>query len=122
MSSNRLALYLGLSLLLVADLPAIAADPPASKPAEAEETLSEAQQSLLLQLSDAEANIRALNIALARTGYKVGQAYSRIDSNLKGNEQMDRKGGAPVGWQEFYGKTARSFYIPNSEASLHASG
>src|SRR3954469_25488159 len=53
--------------------------------------LTERQRSLLLQLADAEANIQAINIALRRTGYKVGQAYDRINSNLKGNELMDRK-------------------------------
>src|SRR4051794_15635583 len=80
-----------------------AADPAtklATKPAEVEQDLTEAQQSILLQLSDAEANIRALNLALKRTGYKVGQAYDRIEGNQKGSELMDRKGGGPVGWQD----------------------
>jgi hypothetical protein len=87
-----------------------------------EETLTEAQQSLLLQPSDAEANIKALNLALVRTGYKVGLAYDQIGNNQKGNELMDRKGGGPVSWQDFYGKTARSFYLPDSEGTLHAEG
>ena len=93
-----------------------------TKTPEADETFSEAQQSLLLQLSDAEVNIRALNLALARTGYKVGLAYNQIESGTRGNAQMDRKGGGPVGWQDFYGKTARSFYVPDSEATLHSQG
>lgn len=97
---------------------------PATMPAttQPEEALTEAQQSLLLQLSDAEVNIKALNLALIRTGYKVGLTYDRIDSNAKANELMDRRGGGPVGWQDFYGKTARSFYMPDSAATIHAEG
>jgi len=84
---------------------------PATKPGAKSDLaeLSDRQQNLLLQLSDAEANIQAINSALKLTGYKVGQSYNRIDSNLKGNELMDRKGGGPVRWDEFYGKTAKDY-------------
>ena len=71
--------------------------------------LTSLQQNLLMQLADAEANIQAINRSLKDAGYKVGIAYDRIDSNLKGNEYMDRKGGGPVRWDEFYGKTARDY-------------
>ncbi|HEY8747624.1 MAG TPA: hypothetical protein VIM11_06610 [Tepidisphaeraceae bacterium] len=121
MKRRTFLMCLSLAIVIIAITPLLAADPPAKAP-EAEEALSEAQQSLLLQLSDAEANIRALNLALVRTGYKVGIAYNRIDNGQRGNEQLDRKGGGPVGWQDFYGKTARSFYIPDSEATLHSQG
>jgi hypothetical protein len=80
---------------------------PTTNPAVPE--LTARQQNLLVQLSDAEANIQAINKALVRTGYKVGLAYDRIDSNLKGSELMDRKGGGPVRWDAFYGKTAYDF-------------
>jgi hypothetical protein len=80
---------------------------PTTNPAVRE--LTARQQNLLVQLSDAEANIQAINKALIRTGYKVGLAYDRIDSNLKGSELMDRKGGGPVRWDAFYGRTARDF-------------
>jgi hypothetical protein len=63
-----------------------------------------------LELSNAEANIKTINKALVRTGYKVGMAYSRIENDEKANELMDRKGGGPVPWDQFYGKTAMSFY------------
>src|ERR1035441_4008387 len=84
---------------------------PASSPAPNADApeLTSRQKNLLLQLSDTEANIQAINKALVRTGYKVGVAYDRIDSNLKGNELMNRKGGGPVRWDEFYGKTARNY-------------
>jgi len=84
--------------------------------------LTPRQQNLLLQLSDAEANIQAINKALRLTGYEVGRAYDRIDSNLKGNEMMDRKGGGPVRWDEFYGRSARDFYAPQLWATYHREG
>jgi hypothetical protein len=89
--------------------PAILLAAPAQLPAPEDEVLTERQNSLLLQLSDAEANIKALNLALVRTGYKVGLAYDRIDSNEKGNELMDRNGGGPVRWDRFYGRTAKEY-------------
>ena len=81
---------------------------PTTQPAAAPD-LTPRQQDLLLQLSDAEANIQAINKALKVTGYSVGVAYDKIDSNLKGNELMNRQGGGPVRWDEFYGKTANDF-------------
>jgi hypothetical protein len=71
--------------------------------------LTPRQQDLLLQLSDAEANIQAINKALTVTGYKVGVAYNQIDSSEHANDTMNRKGGGPVRWDEFYGKTARDY-------------
>ena len=94
----------------------------ATNPAASDAELSARQQNLLLQLADAEANIQAINKALRVTGYKVGLAYDRIASNEKGNEMMDRKGGGPVRWDDFYGTTARAFYAPNSTATYHREG
>jgi hypothetical protein len=84
---------------------------PASQPTTRSDSpeLTERQQNLLLQLSDTEANIQAINKALKATGYDVGSAYDRIDSSLRGNEIMDRKGGGPVRWDAFYGKTAKAY-------------
>jgi hypothetical protein len=85
---------------------------PATQPVQ----LSERQSSILLQLSNAEANIKAINKALVRTGYKVGLAYEQKEGGEKANELMDRKGGGPVPWDQFYGKTAMNFY---NRAELH---
>jgi hypothetical protein len=35
---------------------------------------------------------------------------------------MDRKGGGPVRWDEFYGRTARDFYAPGSWGTHHREG
>src|SRR5471030_1116609 len=81
----------------------------ATQPATDAPDLTPRQQDLLLQLSDAEANIQAINKALKLTGYNVGIAYDRIDSSQQGNDIMNRKGGGPVRWDEFYGKTAKDY-------------
>jgi hypothetical protein len=96
----------------------IHADPakPSTAPAPA---LTDRQASLLMQLSEAEANIKTINQALIRTGYKVGLAYQQIESSQKGNEIMDRKGGGPVGWEQFYGSTAAGFNY-HSSFDVHA--
>ncbi|HSU65815.1 MAG TPA: hypothetical protein VLJ39_02990, partial [Tepidisphaeraceae bacterium] len=103
---------------------AVAAAEPAASPAAAstQPVISDRQASILLQLADAEANIKVINQALVRTGYKVGLAYDRIESSEKGNELMDRKGGGPVRWDVFYGKTARDFYVPTDVGTAHARG
>jgi hypothetical protein len=119
-STWRFLLTFALLLIGAQWVTAALGPPPAATQPAGGEALTERQQSLLLQLADAEANIKALNVALVRTGYKVGLAYERIDSELKGNELMDRNGGGPVRWDAFYGKTARSFYVPQSEGTLHA--
>jgi hypothetical protein len=67
---------------------------------------------LTLQLSSAEESIKAINAALRAAGYKAAVAADKIEIAQKGNELMDRKGGAPVPWDQFYGKTARSFLAP----------
>src|SRR5688572_12553322 len=82
---------------------------PPTRPAAVEAGLPELQAALLRQLADAEANIQAINEALARTKYHVGKEYDRIASNEKGNELMDRKGGGPVRWDHFYGRTAKEY-------------
>ena len=101
-------LPLSVALSLVAAT-LIGAGPATQPTSDGGEELTPRQKNLLLQLSDAEANIQAINKALVLTGYKVGLEYNRIDSNLKGNEIMNRKGGGPVRWDEFYGRTARAY-------------
>jgi hypothetical protein len=98
-------------IILVSGAALLAAAPPVPPPPTNTDLpeLTTRQKDQLFQLADAEANIQAINKALVGTGYKVGIAYDRIDSNLKGNELMDRKGGGPVRWDEFYGRTARDY-------------
>ncbi len=63
------------------------------------------------QLSADEAAIKAINKALVMAGYKAATAAMKADMAAEGNSIMDRKGGAPVPWQEFYGRTAKDFIM-----------
>jgi hypothetical protein len=92
---------------------------PTSAPADAP---SDRLTFLTLQLSSVEESIKAIDKALRVTGYQASVAADKAEDYQKGNEIMDRKGGAPVPWDEFYGRTARSFYVPRSVGSLEASG
>jgi hypothetical protein len=109
---------LGLGLTIGIGAPLRADGPSATTAPSSAPQLSERQASILMQLANAEANIKAINKALKLTGYKVGLAYDQVEGSEKANELMDRKGGAPVPWDQFYGKTAMSFYH-HSSAELH---
>jgi hypothetical protein len=86
--------------------------PAAAAPATQPDPTSERLTFLTLRLSSAEESIKAINTALRIAGYKVAVAADKAEAADKGNELMDRKGGAPVPWDQFYGKTARSFIAP----------
>jgi len=65
---------------------------------------------LMQQLAINEASLEAVATAIAKkTGRKVSQEgrASRFDEN---NRLMDRKGGGPMGWREFYGTNAEKFF------------
>jgi len=64
---------------------------------------------LLIQLGADEQSIRAINIALRQTGYKVAEEQGRVQQAQKGNELMDRNAGGPISYKDFYGKSAKSY-------------
>jgi len=65
---------------------------------------------LTVQLSTVESSIDATNKALRINGYQQSVRQEAADRARAGNERMDRNGGGPVSWKEFYGKTAERFY------------
>jgi hypothetical protein len=74
---------------------------------------------LMVQLSSVEASINAVNNALRGAGYKVAIVTDKADTYAKGNELMDRNGGGPVAWRDFYGSTARQFAPRDWEGRAH---
>lgn len=92
--------------------PGPAANPTGAAPATQPDPAADRLTFLTLQLSSAEESIKAINTALRAAGYKAAVAADKIEVAQKGNELMDRKGGGPVPWDQFYGKTARSFLAP----------
>ena len=65
---------------------------------------------LTVQLSSVEASLAALNRVLVSLG--IQQAFRQHDAATarQSNENMDRYGGGPVPWSEFYGRTAEKFF------------
>lgn len=67
-----------------------------------------------VQLASVESSIDAVNKALKQAGYQYSSKQAAAERAQRGSEQMDRQGGGPVRWQEFYGRTAeRFFYHPD---------
>src|SRR5580658_6919946 len=74
---------------------------------------------LMVELSSVEASLKAVNNALIAEGREQAKAQQRAENYAAGNSRMDRQGGGPMDWQDFYGKTAKSFYY-HSSGSLDA--
>src|SRR4051812_36760165 len=110
-----------LAVLLLA-VPALAAPPkPATQPVPPGwEEIDQRLVFLTVQLSTIESSIDATDKALKLNGYQKIAKEAAADQAAKSNELMDRKGGGPVGWQDFYGKTAEKFfYHPRDGNTLH---
>lgn len=71
------------------------------------------------QLTADEAEIDAINKALLQQGYKVAVANDKAADAAEGNQLMDRKGGAPVRWQDFYGRTAKDFIMHDKDSPVY---
>ena len=63
-----------------------------------------------VELATVESTIDATNKALKVSGYKQTQRQEAADRARAANVRMDRNGGGPVAWQEFYGRTAATFF------------
>jgi hypothetical protein len=75
---------------------------------------------LTVELSTTESEIDATNKALKANGYKLASTNDAAEHARKGNEIMDRNGGGPVPWKDFYGKTASAFfYHPTDDNTVH---
>lgn len=99
------------------------ANPPASRAAA--DPADERLTFLTLQLSSTEESIKALNTAIKAAGYKARVAEDRASTAERGNELMDRKGGAPVAWDKFYGRTAGHFIVripPVNKLNINVKG
>ena len=93
---------------------------PAEKLPEGWEEIDQRLVFLMVRLANTEASLDAVNKAIGggvrRKAAKTGDA-KRAE---RGNELMDRKGGGPMKWSEFYGTTAEKFfYHPTDRNSTY---
>ena len=110
-STLSLVLLFGLAILSSSPFPATAADtaPPSAAPTTQADPAADRLTFLTLELSNIEASLHAVNLALRGAGYKAVITAEKADQAALGNELMDRKGGAPIAWDKFYGATAKQF-------------
>ena len=65
---------------------------------------------LTVELSSDENSLNAINKAIKVTGYQQATKAQEAERDGMGNEIMNRNGGGPIPWQEFYGRTAAQFF------------
>jgi len=106
----------------------VAQDVPASQPDIGElkgnwEAIDQRFVFLTIELSSTEKSIAAINKALVVAGYQQARFQERAQNYRQDSDRMDRNGGGPVAWQDFYGKTAAAFfYHPSASVDIQAQG
>jgi len=65
---------------------------------------------LMERLASLEASLDAVDRAIAKASGKRGLKLGEARRAEAGNSAMDRKGGGPMRWTEFYGTTAEKFF------------
>lgn len=65
---------------------------------------------LTVRLANVESSIEAVRKALGSIAYRGSSAKDEARRAQLANARMDRNGGGPVPWTEFYGRTAEAFY------------
>ena len=112
--SRVLAIFLGLALCMASAVSA--EEPNAEKPNFAEPKKGwkwdedKRFDFLMERLASLEASLDAVNVAIAKASGKKGAKQGDSRRAEAGNSAMDRKGGGPMKWNEFYGTTAEKFF------------
>lgn len=93
---------------------------PAQPLADGWEKMDERLIFLMVRLLDVEANLDAVDAAIAKVGGRAASARSAVNRAEAGSDRMDRRAGGPVRWDKFYGTTAEKFfYHPTQNHSYH---
>ncbi len=113
-----------LTMTSIAGLTATAqqSDPfaPAQPLADGWEKMDERLIFLMVRLVDVEANLDAVDAAIAKSGGRAASARSAANRAEAGSDRMDRRAGGPVRWDQFYGRTAEKFfYHPTQNHTYH---
>lgn len=65
---------------------------------------------LMVRLANVETSLDAVEKAIGKSNTKRSASLGAAKRAEAGNELMDRKGGGPVKWSQFYGRTAEAFF------------
>lgn len=82
----------------------------AEKLAEGWERIDDRLVFLMVRLASTETSLEAIDKALAASGRSQSRKNTQVKQAENKNEDMDRKGGGPLKWSLFYGRTAESFF------------
>jgi hypothetical protein len=121
------ALAIGCIAAVLAARSTTAQTPPAAPSVEAlPPGWQEIDQRLLFltsELAGNEASLDAVGKAMIAAGYQKAATTQKADQFVQNNIAMDRNGGGPIPWQQFYGKTASDFYYrPTSKVDTTNGG
>jgi hypothetical protein len=93
---------------------------PAEKLAEGWDEIDERLVFLMVRLANVEASLDAVEKRIGAGVRKKAVKSGDAKRAERGNELMDRKGGGPMKWSEFYGTTAENFfYHPTDRNSTY---
>jgi hypothetical protein len=74
---------------------------------------------LTVELSGVETSLNAVDKAIHISGHQQAVKQQQAENYRKGNELMDRNAGGPVPWNQFYGRTAQSFFYHPTRRSVY---
>lgn len=83
---------------------------PAEKLADGWEDMDQRLVFLVSRLADVEASLDAIEQIAASKDRQINSKNRDSKRADRDNEDMDRKGGGPIKWSEFYGTTAEKFF------------
>ena len=75
---------------------------------------------LIIRLANTETSLEAVEKTIAASSRSQSVKIGDAKRAVRENEKMDRKGGGPVKWSVFYGRTAdKFFYHPTDRTSTY---
>jgi hypothetical protein len=93
---------------------------PAEKLADGWDEIDQRLIFLMVRLANLEASLDAVEKAIGKSTGKRSSSAAAAKRAEAGNERMDRQGGGPMKWDEFYGRTAEKFfYHPTDQNSSY---
>ena len=93
---------------------------PAEKLAEGWDEIDERLIFLMVRLANTETSLEAVEKTIAASSRKASVKTGDAKRAIGENEKMDRKGGGPMKWSQFYGTTAEKFfYHPTDRNSFY---
>jgi hypothetical protein len=83
---------------------------PAEKLEEGWDEIDERLIFLMVRLANTETSLEAVEKTIAASSRKASVKTGDAKRAITENEKMDRKGGGPMKWSQFYGTTAEKFF------------